>query len=85
VYSICNVVVGTPVPHRISNFQQEADFDPADIGFKMLYSGNADTQPGYCGVKLCSFDECDTQKVSNLKLVPNEEQIERGHRNAGSG
>jgi hypothetical protein len=75
MYSICNVIVGAPIPKEIRRAKGFYGISLEDIGFTILYSGNADEEPGYCGVEISTFDECGTMKASDLRLVPSEQQI----------
>lgn len=79
-YAIFGVMYGIPLT-------SEDNQDITDIrelmneleppGFESYYSGNADVEPCAFGVNLCDFDECvDHIKVSDLKLVPTQEQID---------
>lgn len=76
-YAICKVVVGSPVPEKLRDLVNEIDLDLKEVGFKMLYNGGGSNEPGYCGVVLCEFDECEERRVSSLRLVPTPEQIEK--------
>src|SRR5262245_37318171 len=49
--------------------------DAAACGFEVTYSGSGDYMPGWCGVNMYEFDECDVTLVRDMKLVPTEEQI----------
>lgn len=55
-YAICQVIYGVPLSEKVSILL--ADGEPEDFGFESLYSGSAPTTPGYCGVVVFEFDEC---------------------------
>lgn len=47
------------------------------FGFEQLYSGSAMIMPGYLGVKLAQFTECNDIKLSSLiNKRPTEKQID---------
>lgn len=88
-YAICQVVYGVPVTERLSSLVDEEEFedmgDLRDLGFEMLYSGSANYSPGYCGVPIFEFDECDdltkwsdfTAKVNVLTEEQKSEALEQ--------
>ena len=85
-YCIITVIYGVPLTEEaieiIKGPPEERESDDDDVsycaeilGFTIQYSGNTSQVPGYCGVELCTFDECtDGIPLSALKLKPNKEQ-----------
>ncbi len=75
-YAIANIIYGIPLTeeiHEAANKHKDADIQ--DLGFETMYSGSAPFIPGFCGVLLCRFDECDDLAVKDLVLVPTEKQM----------
>lgn len=55
-YAKCQVIYGVPLSEKVSELL--GDGEPEDFGFESLYSGSAPTAPGFCGVFVFEFDEC---------------------------
>lgn len=74
-YAIGYIVYGFPVTEELNNAYEEMDEDWTELdAFEHRYSGSASIRPGWCGVLLCTIDECNDVLVSNLKLTPTAEQ-----------
>ena len=79
-YTIFKVVYGIPVTQDIRITQDIRNVRSTgiiqtnleDLGvFKFLYSAAAEFMPGYLGVELCEFNECnDGTDMSSLRLEP---------------
>ena len=80
-YAIANIIYGVPADEDV---QEAIDGLPADeegygtemedLGFEAMYSGSASHRPGFCGVRLDTFDECGDFALSTLVLAPTDEQ-----------
>ncbi len=71
-YAIANVIYGIPLTEEIHKAIKEEE--PEDLGFEVMYSGSAQYTPGFCGVRLCGFDECGDIAVKDLAFEPTREQ-----------
>jgi len=78
-YCIVDVIYGIhrndAVNEAIRALDDEDDEDGEQFGFENLYTSGGG-QAGYCGVKLCEFDEVTDYalKVGDLNLSPTAEQ-----------
>lgn len=79
MYSIQNIIVGTPLTKEVTEALGSLGITPEDAGYEVLYNGGEDSFVwGYCGVLLGTFDEAtDFTKVSDLPLAPNGEQLKK--------
>lgn len=59
-YAKCQVIYGVPLTEKI--LELIGDDEPEDHGFETLYSGSAAAVPGYCGVSVFQFDECESYR-----------------------
>ena len=75
MYSITTCIYGIKLTDEIYDIFESKNLEPEDH-FQTLYHGNMDNAPGFLGVILDSWDECENVIVSNLKLIPTDEQIE---------
>lgn len=81
-YCIVKIIYGTPLNDKAQNEFEKLGIDTEEIfegkfGCTLLYSGNAETDPAFCGVELDEFDEATDMAldVSKLKMTPSANQI----------
>lgn len=86
MYAIVDVIYGIPLTKEINNLINKWETDPncdkweedevgRMCGFEIIYSGNRNEPPGFCGVRLDQFDESDGyNSLINLKLEPTNDQ-----------
>lgn len=79
MYSQTEVVFGVPLTEEIATL---FDYDELEThGFILLYHGGSETPPGYCGVSLCRFDECELYtRVGDLIMCPNATQLDEANK-----
>lgn len=79
MYSIQNVIVGTPVTKEVIEALTSLGMNLRDAGYEEVYNGGDPSFSwGYCGVLLDEFDEAtDFTQVSHLKLAPTREQMDK--------
>lgn len=78
MYSIVDVVVGTPLTQDVHDALERLGIEPEEVGYEVLYSGSGDVTPGYCGVRIDGFDECnDSILLSTLKTNPTAAQLKK--------
>jgi len=70
MYAIGNIIYGVPLtPQAVKAIEDTGD--SIDPYFEALYSGNASSAIGYCGVKLGEIDECtDAVRITPDGLIP---------------
>lgn len=76
-YAVANVIYGVPADEDVReavNNLEDGCLELENIGFEVMYSGSTPHMPGFCGVRLDSFDECGDFALRTLTLVPTDEQ-----------
>lgn len=56
-YAICQVVYGVPITENLIKVMDDEELE--NVGFETLYTASGNYPPGYCGVPLFKFDECE--------------------------
>ena len=88
MYSIGNIIYGTPLTEEVNELAKEVEavgekhplfehlYDEEQFaGFETYYHGSLPWQPGYCGVELGRMDVCSDFRVSDIaNLKPTDEQ-----------
>lgn len=56
-YAICQVVYGVPITESLTKVMDDEELE--NLGFETLYTSSGNYPPGYCGVPIFEFDECE--------------------------
>lgn len=82
-YCIMTIIYGVPLTEEIHKKIEEWEDDGTDewgedaesCGFETTYTAHARPSPGWCGIELGGFTECDDAiPISKLQLEPTPEQ-----------
>jgi len=76
MYTIGNIIYGIPITLQVAKAVEASGEDWESLGFETLYVGyQTDFPPGYLGVRLGEFDECEGDfPLSRIMLSPSDEQ-----------